>query len=94
MDANTKMPTRTKSVEMNKIVTKFICITSSVNPEALKLEEAATGGVQQKGVLENFAKLTAKHLCPSRTHVFSCQFYEIFENTFFTERFRVTPFDE
>ena len=30
------MPTRTKSVE----------ITSSVNPETLKLEEAATGRVQ------------------------------------------------
>ena len=38
------MPTRTKSVEMNKIVNN--CITASVNPEALKLEEAATGGVQ------------------------------------------------
>ena len=32
----TKMPTRTKSVE----------ITSNVNPEALKLEEAATRGFQ------------------------------------------------
>ena len=28
------------------LIQKFICITASVNPEALKLEEAATGGVQ------------------------------------------------
>ena len=42
------MPTRTKSVEINKVllIQKFICITASVNPGALKLEEAATGGVQ------------------------------------------------
>ena len=49
------MPTRTKTLEMKQIVTnldlyletqKFICITTSMNPEALKLEEAATGGVQ------------------------------------------------
>ena len=26
--------------------------------------------------------------------VSSCQFYEIFENTFFTERFQATAFDE
>ena len=45
---NTKMPTRTRSVEMSKIVSiqEFICITASVNPGALKLEEATTGGVQ------------------------------------------------
>ena len=48
----------------------------------------------KKGVLENFAKLTEKDLCPSPTRVFYCQFYEIFENTFFTEHFRATAFDE
>ena len=35
------MPSRTKSVEMNKIawlIQKFICITASLNPEALKLK--------------------------------------------------------
>ena len=42
-----KTPTRTKSVEMNKIVIqKFICITASVNPGALKLEETTNEGVQ------------------------------------------------
>ena len=48
----------------------------------------------KKGVLENFAKLTEKDLCPSPTLVFYWQFYEIFENTFFTEHFRATAFDE
>ena len=28
------------------VIQKFICITASVNPGALKLEEATTGGVQ------------------------------------------------
>ena len=42
----------------------------------------------KKGVLlntffiENFTKLTGKHLRPSPTQVFYCQFFEIFENTF------------
>ena len=48
----------------------------------------------KKGVLENFAKLTEKDLCPSPTLVFYWQFYEIFENTFFTEHFRATASDE
>ena len=48
----------------------------------------------KKGVLENFAKLTEKDLCPSATRVFYCQFYEISENTFSTEYSRATAFDE
>ena len=48
----------------------------------------------KKGVLENFAKLTVKDLCSSPTPVFYCQFYEIFENTFFTGHFWATAFDE
>ena len=48
----------------------------------------------KKGVLENFLKLTEKDLSPSLTRVFYRQFYEIFENTFFTEHFRATAFDE
>ena len=48
----------------------------------------------KKDVLENLAKLTEKHMCPSPVQVFYCQFYEIFENTFFTEHFRATAFDE
>ena len=48
----------------------------------------------KKSVLDNFAKLTKKDLCPSPTRVFYCQFYEIFENTFFTEHFRETTVDE
>ena len=45
----------------------------------------------EKIVLETIAKLTGKHLCPSPTQVPSCQFYGIFENTFFTEHFLQFP---
>ena len=48
----------------------------------------------KKGVLENFAKLTEKDLCSSPTRVFYYQFYDIFENIFFTEQFRATAFDD
>ena len=44
----------------------------------------------RKGILENFAKLTEKDLCPSPTRIFYRQFYKIFENTFFT---KTTPGD-
>ena len=38
--------------------------------------------------------MTEKDLCPSPTLVFYWQFYEIVENTFFTEHFRATASDE
>ena len=70
------------------------------------VEEGATGGVQEKSGL-NFTKMTGKHMYPSfcfnnvaglrpktPTQVFSCQHYEIFENIFFIEHFRVTASDE
>ena len=45
----------------------------------------------KKGVLRNFAKFTGKHLEACKfikketpAQVFSCQFFEIFKNTFFT----------
>ena len=54
----------------------------------------------KKGILKNFAKFTEEHLCRSLffnffkkeilTQVFSCESYEIFKNTFFTEHFRVS----
>ena len=42
------MPSRTTNFERNQIVTysEIHFIIASVNPEALKLEEGATGGVQ------------------------------------------------
>ena len=55
-----------------------------------------------KGVLRNFAKFTGKHLCKSLffnkvaglhetlAQVFSCEFYKISKNTFFTEHLRTT----
>ena len=56
----------------------------------------------EKGVLRNFAKFTGKHLCQSLffnkflffikketlAQTFSCEFYEISKNTFFTEHLR------
>ena len=58
----------------------------------------------KKAALENFAKFTEKHLCQSLffnklqargkkekktlAQVFSCEFCEIFKNTFFTEHLR------
>ena len=54
----------------------------------------------KKGVLENFSKFTGKHLCSHQAcnfikketlaQVFSCEFCEIFKNTFFTEHLRMT----
>ena len=80
-----------------------------MNPDALKLEEAA---INKKVVLKSFAKLTGKHLCRSlffinvaglrpaiffqkktTTQFFSCQSYEIFEHIFITEHFRAIAFE-
>ena len=60
----------------------------------------------KKGVLRNFAKFNGKHLCQclyfnnvaglnfikkeALAQVFSCEFCEIFKNTFFTEHFWAT----
>ena len=84
------MPTRTESAEMNKIVTNseihlrhYLC-----QPRGFK-NKYPPEVFNKKGVLlntffiENFTKLTGKHLRPSPTQVFSWQFFEIFENTFF-----------
>ena len=52
----------------------------------------------KKAVLKNFTKFTGKHLCQglffnkvakkTQAQVFSCEFCEISENTFFTEHLR------
>ena len=39
----------------------------------------------RKYILRNLVKLTWKHLCQSLFFVFSCEFYEISKNPFFTE---------
>ena len=53
----------------------------------------------KKGVPRNFAKFTRKHLCQSLFNVFkketliqvfSCEFREIFKNTFFTKHLQAT----
>ena len=53
---NAKMPTTTKNAEMNKIVKNW----KKQPPEVFS----------KKSVLENFAKLTEKDLCPSLTLIF------------------------
>ena len=48
----------------------------------------------KKDVLRNFAKFTGKHVClrpatlqkKTLAQVFSCEFFEIFKNSFFTEQ--------
>ena len=69
-----------------------------MNPVALKLEEQPPEVFNKKDVFKNFAKLTGKDLRRSiffnnvadlitakktPAQVFSCQFYETFEDTFF-----------
>ena len=90
------MPSRTKSLGMKKIVTNseihlHHCLCES---RGFTCEKQSPKVFNKKGVPENFAGLAGKNLCPSPTKVFFCQFYEIFENTFFTEHFRATAFDE
>ena len=55
---------------------------------------------RRKGILRNFAKFTAKHLCQrhsfneeSLAQVFSCQFYEISKNTCFNRTPPVAAFE-
>ena len=62
-----------------------ICLSRSSRPEVFC----------KKGVLRTFTKFTGKHLChrlffnkiagkkEPLTQVFSCEFFEIFKNTFF-----------
>ena len=67
---------------------------------------AVTGGVLlKKDVLKNFANSTGKHLCCSlfliklqawgsatllKTHVFFCEIWEFFKNTYFEDLLRTT----
>ena len=54
----------------------------------------------KKGVLRNFAKFTGKHLCQrpasllkkTLAQLLSCEFREIFKNTFFTEHHLATTY--
>ena len=92
------MPTRTKSVEINKILINSeirlqhcLCETSCFKTGRNSYWRCSIKKLFLKIV---FAKLTEKHLCPCPTQVFSRQFCKTFENTFFTEHFRATAFDE
>ena len=74
---NTKMPTRTKTVGMSRIVSDseihlHHCVCES---RGFKIGRSNHQRCSvKKGVLENFEKLTEKHLCPSPTRVFYCLF--------------------
>ena len=46
-------------------------------------KEAPPEDVLSISIPKNFTKLTGKRLCRSPTHVFSCEFCKIFENTYF-----------
>ena len=54
--------------------------------------------IYKKSVLKNFSKFTRKHLCQGfffnkvacLAQVFSCEFCEIFKETFFIEHLRAT----
>ena len=75
---------------------------SSANIALVHLEltfrSSHPGVFYKKGVLKNFAKFTGKHQCQSLffnkketlAQVFSCEYCEIFKNTFYAEHLRVT----
>ena len=61
----------------------------------------------KKDILKTLAKFTTKHLCRSHffmacnfnknetpTKVFSCESYEFFKNSFFTEHMHATVYDK
>ena len=47
----------------------------------------------KKGVLKNFAKFTVKQMCQS-LFFFSCEFCEIFKNTFYIEHIWTNASDD
>ena len=64
------------------------------------LQKQSPGVFYKKGVLKNFTKPSAKHLCQSLffnkvagLQVFSCKIGEIFKNTLLTEHLRRTASD-
>ena len=64
------------------------------------LQKQSPGVFYKKGVLKNFTKPSAKHLCQrlffnkvAGLQVFSCKIGEIFKNTLFTEHLRRTASD-
>ena len=72
----------------------------SVLYNLLSVAEVATISVlYKKAVLTNFTIFTGKNLCWSfffkketPTHVLSCEYYEIFKNTYFEEHLRMAAF--
>ena len=47
----------------------------------------------KKGAMRNFAEFTRKHLYRNPFLVFSCEFYEIYKNTFFAGQKPTTASD-
>ena len=79
-----------------------------MNSLELHFQEVATGGFYKKAILKSFTILTGKHLCRSYKvaglktfsfikktpiQVFSCQYYEMFKNTYFEEHLRTAASD-
>ena len=84
------------------VIQKSICITASVNPEALKLEKATIGGVQWKRCSWKFCKNDRKGTVFASDTGFLLSILRNFWEHFFTEHvwaiftehFRATAFDE
>ena len=64
-----------------EVFTIFSYMINSYLHYFLKARSSRPDVFCEKGVLRNFAKFTGKHLYQSQ--VFSCEFYEIYTNTFF-----------
>ena len=84
---NTKRPTRTESVEMSKIVTVseihlHHCLWES---RGFKIGRSSHRRCSIKKLLLKILQNWEENTCVRVRHdkVFSCQFYKIFENTFF-----------
>ena len=69
------------------IIQKFVCITTTVNPVALKLEETATGGVQYKKLLLKILQNWQENICVRVPHRFFSSVLWIFWEHFFDRTF-------
>ena len=94
---NTKMPTRTKSVEMNKVVTNseiylhhFLCKT-----RGFKIGRSSHRRRLIKKVFLKLLQNLQENICVRVRHSFyPVSFTKFLRTFFFTELFRVTAFDE
>ena len=78
-----------RGIQIEKLI--IICVDKQFGVKGLSMRSSPMEVLRKKGVLKNFTKFTGKHLCQScnfikkqtLAQVFSCEFCEIFENTYF-----------